>query len=603
MNWRNAAVLFGLLVALAAAPAAAQETQQNVDTVILASTENYPDALVSSSAAAKTGMPVLLTEKNQVPQETMQTLQQLQPSEIIMIGGPAVISKQVETSLAQSYNVSRLWGTTRYGTAVEVAEQFWVEGAEEAVLVQNSFQDQTGEVIASAKELASEEEDPIYLTPEKSVPASVLSSLQNLGVERVTVVGTNVTAGYRDALQSINVSIEEEITGDTDDQVTEKVEEHVSRSVNASEELIVVASPGFRTSIAASHFPNSVTLHVRSEEKIQDAVTTVNNQNVSEVKVVGRPQLARSIAEKLREETDAEVELAVARAAEAVRLNANLTEANIPSFARAHRRKMQDWRQERERLQQKVRERTNKTIQRAENLVGVNASEDAKEALQEARSLFAQGKNVEAREKAQEALNGIKEERYEEASRNATRMQERIREEVQTLQERVKDLHELNREFAGEMQENMTVEERLEVIEEFKGKRREHVRELMRQAQKIGPGKEGWGERMEEARERMEMKEKEFTTGECRSMVREAQRYADRQGACSMQTQTLECDGYTYRAENGCEISYLKSRGWEAAEEEGPETNETEGPETNETSSSSFPRVSPQETNETTGEE
>lgn len=504
MNWRHLAVAAVFLAALAVG-SAAQMSDDNVDTVILASTQNYPDALVASSAAAKTGTPVLLAEQNQVPQPTQNALQRLKPAEIIVIGGPAVISQQVAQSLSQDYNVTRLWGTTRYGTAVEVAEQFWVEGSDEAVLVQNSFEDQTGEVLAAAKELASEDETPLYLTPESSVPAAVLSSLQNLGVQEVTVVGTNVSSEYRTSLNEIGVSISETITGDTDDAVTEEVEDRVSRSVNATEELIVVASGGFKTSIAASHFPNSVTLHVRSEEKIGDAVATVQNQNVSKVKVVGRPQLAQSIADALRSQTDAEVELEVAEAADAIRLNANLTETNIPSFARAHRRKMQDWMQERERFQQRITEAANRTIRRADKMVDPNSSEEARDALQKAEVLFSAGNYVEAREEARDAISAVREERFEQMRGNYSAIRDDVREEVASLQEKVQELQELNQEFGQEMSENMTVEERLEVIDEFRNERREKVKELMEEAR----GTRGdIGERLRKAEKRFEKRDR-----------------------------------------------------------------------------------------------
>ncbi|MFB6077244.1 MAG: cell wall-binding repeat-containing protein, partial [Candidatus Nanohaloarchaea archaeon] len=188
MNIRRTLLLVSFLVALMAGPAAAQEMEaETVDTVILASTENYPDALVAGAAGNKIGAPVLLTDKQQLPQETRSTLQELSPSEVVVVGGPAVVADSVISTLQSDYNVTRLWGTTRYGTAVDVAEHFWVEGADTAILVQNSFQDRNGTVLAAAKELAREDDDPVYLTPEGSVPAVVLNSLRNLDVQQVTV--------------------------------------------------------------------------------------------------------------------------------------------------------------------------------------------------------------------------------------------------------------------------------------------------------------------------------------------------------------------------------------------------------------------------------
>ncbi|MCJ7479138.1 MAG: cell wall-binding repeat-containing protein [Candidatus Nanohaloarchaeota archaeon QJJ-7] len=560
MNWKNVAVLVGFLFAIAVSPVAAQETEDNVDTVVLASTENYPDALVGSAAAAKIGSPVLLTEKEEVPEDTMQTMQELEPSEVKVIGGPAVVSSDVVSSLEEDYNVTRLWGTTRYGSAVEVADHFWVEGAEEAVLIQNSFEDEEGGVLASAKELVHEGDRPVYLTPEGSVPAVVLSSLDDLGVEDVTVVGTEVSESYIDSLAEVNVSVDEEITGESEEQVRERVQEKVEERVNASTDLLVVATGNYQHSIAASSFPNTVTYHISMEDHIEDLVETVQSRNVSSVKVAGRPVLAEEAAETLREDADVEVRLAVARASEAVRMNSNLTLGNAPEFVKANKKRMGKWAQERESAQESVKERANRSLQKAEDLLPSNASEEMAETLEEARQLFEEGKYIEAQEEATEIAGEVRERSFERNRGNYTALQEQMQEEVEDLQERVQELREMNREFAEEMQENMTTEERLETIEEFRNERKETVREMMKKARAMGPG-QSIGKKLGEAREDMEMEKQQ-----CRDQIQAAKEASQGQ-MCTQQTQMLECPGeddITYQARDGCEISYLRGEGWEA---------------------------------------
>ncbi|MDY6768661.1 MAG: cell wall-binding repeat-containing protein, partial [Candidatus Nanohaloarchaea archaeon] len=485
MNWRHFAVAAVFLSALAAGGAAQVDGElENVDTVILASTQNYPDALVGGAAAAKIGSPILLTNPGQVPQQTRDALQRMAPSDVIVVGGPAVVSSDVVSTLDQDYNVTRLWGTTRYGTAVEVAGHFWVEGAEEAVLVQNGIEERNGTVIAAAKDLAQEGEKPLYLTPEGSVPAVVLSSLQNLGVSEVTVVGTEVSDSYRNSLNEINVTVEDEITGETDRAVKEHIQNRTFRRINGSEELLAVASSGYRQQIAAASFPNTNTFHVTSDGDIAELVSLVQRENISSVKVVGKPELAEDAAETLREDTDAKVRLVVGRAAEAVRMNANLTTGNIPSFAKANKKRVKDWMEEREAKQAVVKDRANKTLQRAQNAVDKNASAEAQEALRKAETLFSAGKYVEALEEANEALSEVREEKFDRMRGNYTAIRRSIDDEVEDLEERTEELAELNREFGEEMRENMTVEERLETIEEFKNERRETVKELAKEAVK-----------------------------------------------------------------------------------------------------------------------
>lgn len=86
-------------MALAILSVTAVAAENSVDKVILASNANYPDAIVSSAVSQKLGTPVLLTDKAQLSEETASALNELQPSEVIVVGGPAVVSDQVIQTL------------------------------------------------------------------------------------------------------------------------------------------------------------------------------------------------------------------------------------------------------------------------------------------------------------------------------------------------------------------------------------------------------------------------------------------------------------------------------------------------------------------------
>ncbi|MFB6190906.1 MAG: cell wall-binding repeat-containing protein, partial [Candidatus Nanohaloarchaea archaeon] len=63
--------LAALLVATSTA--AAQDSSEDVDRAILASTANFPDAFIASAPSDKLGIPVLLTDKNQLTSSTRQS--------------------------------------------------------------------------------------------------------------------------------------------------------------------------------------------------------------------------------------------------------------------------------------------------------------------------------------------------------------------------------------------------------------------------------------------------------------------------------------------------------------------------------------------------
>lgn len=93
--------------------------------VVIANAENYPDALSISSVAASKRYPILLTETASLPQQTIDQLNNIKPSQIFVVGGTGVISDDVLNTL-KSYcsNVVRLAGTDRYETSIAICKYF-----------------------------------------------------------------------------------------------------------------------------------------------------------------------------------------------------------------------------------------------------------------------------------------------------------------------------------------------------------------------------------------------------------------------------------------------------------------------------------------------
>ena len=93
--------------------------------VVLASSSNYPDALVGVPlAAARTG-PVLLTPRDALPEAVLAEIGRVTgggSKPVFILGGTAAIGVGVEIRLRNAgYAVTRYWGNDRYETAVAVA--------------------------------------------------------------------------------------------------------------------------------------------------------------------------------------------------------------------------------------------------------------------------------------------------------------------------------------------------------------------------------------------------------------------------------------------------------------------------------------------------
>ncbi len=108
-------------------------------TVLLASGEDFPDALSASGPAFVGRVPLLLTAPESLPAATIEALLALAPEQVILFGGPAAVDEHVADQVAAlGPDVLRLAGPTRTATATAAAEHFTATGLLErdaAVLV------------------------------------------------------------------------------------------------------------------------------------------------------------------------------------------------------------------------------------------------------------------------------------------------------------------------------------------------------------------------------------------------------------------------------------------------------------------------------------
>lgn len=91
------------------------------DNIILVSGEDFPDALVSSSIAFSLKAPILLTSKDNIPNETLEEINRLNPTNIYIVGGEGSIHSESLKSLDK--NLIRISGEDRFETSEKVAEK------------------------------------------------------------------------------------------------------------------------------------------------------------------------------------------------------------------------------------------------------------------------------------------------------------------------------------------------------------------------------------------------------------------------------------------------------------------------------------------------
>lgn len=148
--------------------------------VILASGENFPDALSVAALAANLGYPIVLTKKDTLPQTIEPIINNAK--EVFIIGGEAVISAGIQRSISNSI---RIGGNDRYSTAQKVIQYFEADTNRTLFLANgNSFADAlTGSV------LAAKDEGVLLLSNKSSLPTATKNILNNSNPIEVYYLG------------------------------------------------------------------------------------------------------------------------------------------------------------------------------------------------------------------------------------------------------------------------------------------------------------------------------------------------------------------------------------------------------------------------------
>lgn len=135
---------------------------------VIATGENFPDALSAAPLAKKVNSPILLTRKSRLNNETIDELKRLRVKQAYIVGGYQVISDYVEDQLkAMGIRITRLGGEDRYETSLKIAS---VVGTQNGVFLVKGgdFAD-----ALSVAPIAAKKDMPIILSPQKDLTPSL----------------------------------------------------------------------------------------------------------------------------------------------------------------------------------------------------------------------------------------------------------------------------------------------------------------------------------------------------------------------------------------------------------------------------------------------
>ncbi|MBQ3692614.1 MAG: cell wall-binding repeat-containing protein, partial [Clostridia bacterium] len=94
------------------------------NTVILTNGYNFADALAGGPLSYALNAPILLTANKEIlEQSVINKINALGATKVIILGGTAAVNSTIEQTLSARYNVERVYGASRFDTAVAIAEK------------------------------------------------------------------------------------------------------------------------------------------------------------------------------------------------------------------------------------------------------------------------------------------------------------------------------------------------------------------------------------------------------------------------------------------------------------------------------------------------
>ncbi|MGL6107505.1 cell wall-binding repeat-containing protein [Romboutsia sp.] len=163
--------------------------QGGSDKVILINGEAIADGITATPLATTYDAPMLLTKKDSIPDSTKQEIRRLNPKEIVIIGGSAVVSEQIKNELQSTMNttVTRIGGSTRHETSLNIAKE--IDGYHDVskIYIANGYRGEVDALTIAAK--AGEDKQPIILSDKTQIPENTYNWLRNENLKDAYFIG------------------------------------------------------------------------------------------------------------------------------------------------------------------------------------------------------------------------------------------------------------------------------------------------------------------------------------------------------------------------------------------------------------------------------
>jgi putative cell wall-binding protein len=154
------------------------------DNIVIATGQDYPDALCATPLAGKYNAPILLTPKAALDTDVEKEIDRLKPKNVFIVGGTGVVSSAIETKLkGKGITVTRIAGANRFETSALVAK--YLSSSTMAFIV-TAYNYPDALSIAS---YAAYSKAPILLTAANKLDPSVSKIVFNGVIKNTYIIG------------------------------------------------------------------------------------------------------------------------------------------------------------------------------------------------------------------------------------------------------------------------------------------------------------------------------------------------------------------------------------------------------------------------------
>jgi len=228
--------------------------KNEADVVIIASGEEWPDALAGSALAAVKKAPILLAKKDMIHDYTIEEIERLGAKKAIILGGPEAIGAPVEDALKamDGLTVYRIGGSNRFETATLIAGQL---GNDPTVVYLASSEDYADALAIGP--LAYVNEAPVLLTKADKLNATTKAYLASLDSVTVTIVGgvDAISKAVEDEVKDIEgVSAVDRLAGENRWETSVKIAEKFTDPT----QIVVALGNNFPDALVGGYYAGSI---------------------------------------------------------------------------------------------------------------------------------------------------------------------------------------------------------------------------------------------------------------------------------------------------------------------------------------------------------